>query len=159
VLGDSRSEEVNIRIRRMMAGDLRACAEILRESSGAARWSQEALENSLENKGTLALVSEQDGEVTGLIVGAKVGDEGEILNLAVKDGCRRKGVGKTLVEEILVPWAASNLGRIFLEVRESNSAALELYDGLGFRRVGRRAKYYRNPEEDALVLAWSPHST
>ncbi len=156
---DERHPQGNaFRIRRMLPEDLSAAAEILLESPGAARWSKEALENSLENRGTLALVSEQAGELAGLIVGGKVGDEGEIFNLAVKVEQRRRGLGKALVEKILDEWSVPAVARIFLEVRESNSAALALYDGLGFRRVGRRARYYSDPAEDALVLAWSPYS-
>jgi ribosomal-protein-alanine acetyltransferase len=153
VLVEKDSTPGALRVRSMSTSDMETAAEILRQSPGSAKWSQDALENSLENRDTLALVAEHQTEIIGLIIGAKVGDEAEIFNLAVKDSHRRRGVGKQLVENILEEWSKFNLSRVFLEVRESNAAAIELYDGLGFRRVGRRLKYYRDPEEDALVLA------
>ena len=77
---------------------------------------------------------------------------GEILNLAVAPEFRRRGIGGTLLEEGLVAFHDRGAQEVFLEVRESNHSAQALYLARGFRPVGQRAAYYRNPRENALVL-------
>ena len=104
------------------------------------------------DKQTTALVSVLGEAISGCIFGVIVAGEAEILNLAVDPAHRRKGFGRQLVRQILTEWQKRSVQRIFLEVRESNSGAIKLYEGLGFRLVGRRKKYYSGPEEDALVL-------
>jgi ribosomal-protein-alanine N-acetyltransferase len=146
------SGQKNFRIRRLLPEDVRAVREILAESPQAADWSEESIRNSIRSESTLALVGERGGEISGTIFGAKVGQEAEILNLAVKVEFRREGEGSELVRQILGEWAPAGVRRIFLEVRESNLGAIKLYEGLGFRVAGRRKMYYSGPKEDALVL-------
>lgn len=90
--------------------------------------------------------------VAGYAVAHHAADEGEILNLAVAPAHHRRGIGRALVEEVLARLAARGVRAVFLEVRASNTAARALYAGVGFREVGRRARYYRRPVEDAIVL-------
>jgi ribosomal-protein-alanine N-acetyltransferase len=100
------------------------------------------------------LVAEQRG--TGVIAGyaiAHVGaDEGEILNLGVAPAHRGRGVGRALVEQMLAALRSHGARVVYLEVRESNVVARRLYESLGFAEVARRARYYRRPVEDAVVL-------
>ena len=79
-------------------------------------------------------------------------DEGEILNLGVATPQRRGGVGRALVERLLEELRDRGVRVVYLEVRESNAAARRLYESLGFAAVGRRARYYRRPVEDAVIL-------
>ena len=92
------------------------------------------------------------GKLLGYVVAWFVVDEAEIANLAVSDDSRRAGVGARLLDHAL-DIARERRGKVvFLEVRESNTAARGLYASRGFEVAGRRAKYYRKPIEDALVL-------
>jgi ribosomal-protein-alanine N-acetyltransferase len=75
--------------------------------------------------------------------------EFEILNLAVDPEWRRKGVAKALLRHQL-----ARGGEHFLEVRESNTAARKLYEGMDFQVIGTRTNYYSNPEESAIVMKW-----
>ena len=75
-----------------------------------------------------------------------------MLNLAVDPGQRRSGIASTLLREGLKTLGERGAEEVFLEVRASNSPAIELYRASGFRPVGVRSDYYRNPREDALVL-------
>jgi ribosomal-protein-alanine N-acetyltransferase len=79
-------------------------------------------------------------------------EEMEILNVAVRPGWRRRGLGRWLVRFAMAKAARAGARRAFLEVRQSNTGALALYDALGFTRLSVRRRYYREPCEDALVL-------
>jgi ribosomal-protein-alanine N-acetyltransferase len=92
------------------------------------------------------------GRLLGYVVAWIVVDEAEIANLAVAEGMRRGGIGTRLLDHALEAAAKRKARVVFLEVRESNAAAQALYLSRQFAVAGRRAKYYRKPVEDALVL-------
>lgn len=98
------------------------------------------------------LVAAQGQEVAGYVIARGVADEGEILNLAVAPAHQRRGLGRMLAQRAIETLAARGARAVYLEVRESNTAARRLYEGLGFEAVARRPNYYRQPVEAALVL-------
>ena len=98
------------------------------------------------------LVAERRGVVAGYVVAHSAADEGEILNLGVAAAHRRQGIGRALVERVLQELAGHGIRTVYLEVRASNAGARHLYEALGFGEVARRARYYRRPVEDAVVL-------
>jgi ribosomal-protein-alanine N-acetyltransferase len=98
------------------------------------------------------LVATAGDHVAGYAVAHYAGDEGEILNLGVGAAHRRRGMGRALVEGMLLTLGRRGVRSAYLEVRESNSAAQRLYEALGFTKVGRRTRYYRRPVEDAVIL-------
>jgi len=104
------------------------------------------------DSGVPFLVAEQQGIVAGYVVAHYAADEGEILNLGVAAAHRRQGIGRALVERVLQTLVQRGVGTVYLEVRASNAAARQLYESLGFGEVARRARYYRRPIEDAVVL-------
>ena len=79
-------------------------------------------------------------------------DEGYITNVAVRPEYRRKGVAGKLLHVFLDFAQAHQLAFLSLEVRASNAPAMALYEGLGFRNVGRRKNYYEHPREDAVIM-------
>ena len=79
-------------------------------------------------------------------------DQGELANLAVKEEYRGRGLGAALLERAMAEARAHQVESLFLEVRESNRKAQNLYLARGFIQVAVRRDYYRNPREDALVL-------
>ena len=90
-------------------------------------------------------VAEIENELAGFALYRVVAGEGELLNLAVHPSARRSGVGRALLLEMMP------LAKIWhLEVRESNLAAIALYQSLGFVQVGRRASYYADGEAALL---------
>ena len=107
---------------------------------------------SIQSETTFALMAENAEGELGYLMARLSGEEGEILNLAVLPGYRRQGVGRRLLEHGLAFLVGRGVREAYLEVRESNLAARDLYLGFGFRPVGVRPHYYRNPAEDALVL-------
>ena len=94
----------------------------------------------------------EGGPVAGYVVAWFAADEGEVANLAVTPRLRQRGFGLALLDSVLAEAAERGTRSLFLEVRESNAAARKLYASRNFREVGRRKRYYRSPEEDALIL-------
>jgi [ribosomal protein S18]-alanine N-acetyltransferase len=124
-------------------GDLEQVEAIQAVSPEAAQWTV------ADYLGYDFRVATADGRVAGFLVGRGVGSgESEILNLAVQPEWRRKGVASTLVSG----WVRDHPGIVYLEVRESNSAALELYYRFQFQIVTSRSGYYESPREGAIVL-------
>ena len=112
-------------------------------------WPEIAVRSELTNKLALWLVAVEDGVVAGYVGSQTVLQEADMMNIAVGDGFRRRGIAKRLVEELIRRLDAYQLT---LEVRASNASAIALYDSLGFTQVGLRKNYYHKPKEDALIL-------
>jgi hypothetical protein len=74
------------------------------------------------------------------------------MNLGIDPGLRRRGIGTRLVQYAIERGAQRGAVRAFLEVRASNQAAIGLYQRLGFRAAGVRARYYTNPTEEAVLM-------
>ena len=145
-------ERVQSRIRPLHAADAEAVSDILRESPGAVVWPVTSVREVLEWQGIVALASEVEGRVCGLLIGRQIGDEAEILNLALTERHRRKGEGGALLTAAMETLRSQGVSRVFLEVRESNHAAKAFYYKHGFSKTGRREGYYRNPAEAAVVM-------
>lgn len=115
-------------------------------------WSRQALAEELANPAAVFLVAVEGEAVLGYAGMHVVCGEGYIDNIAVFSHARRKGVGRRLVQA-LISWMEHHGGLFLtLEVRPSNEAALFLYRSSGFEEVGRRKRFYQDPEEDALLL-------
>jgi [ribosomal protein S18]-alanine N-acetyltransferase len=82
-----------------------------------------------------------------------VAGEMHLLNLAVHRAHRRRGIARALLTAALAQGRGHNVSVVWLEVRPSNAAALALYQSFGFQEVGRRARYYNDNGEDALIYA------
>jgi len=95
----------------------------------------------------------EDATLVGYIMYHNVIDESVIINLAVDPAYQRKGYGKELLENTLNQLTDRGFTHFYLDVRVSNQAALALYEGFGFQRVGLRKGYYTLPDEDAYVMA------
>ena len=112
-------------------------------------WPEIAVRSELTNKLALWLVAVEDGEVLGYVGSQTVLQEADMMNIAVSDCHRRRGIARALVEELIRRLDAYQLT---LEVRASNAPAIALYENLGFQQVGLRKNYYHKPKEDALIL-------
>lgn len=117
-----------------------------------APWTPAAFANLLGQTGVFCLATGADG----FILCRVVADEAEILTLAVRPEARRRGLARALVDVANEAARLRGSTRLFLEVAEDNTAAIELYRRSGFASVGRRRGYYPRPDGsavDALVLA------
>jgi ribosomal-protein-alanine acetyltransferase len=139
-------------IRAFGEADASAAAQILRVSPEASQWTEWGLRGLLGWSGVVALVSEDDGKVSGFILGRQTAGEAEILNLGVIPAKRRRGGGGALLKAAMAELRARDVSRVFLEVRESNEVGIAFYEKHGFSKTGRRAGYYHDPEEAAIVM-------
>jgi len=116
-------------------------------------WSEAGLAAELENENAFFRVAEDaDRQVLGYVGMHCVAGECYIDNVAVFPHARRKGAASALLTD-LVEWAKQNgCAFVTLEVRPSNSGAIALYQKFGFAEVGRRKRFYRDPDEDGLIL-------
>ena len=96
--------------------------------------------------------SARDLAVQGFVILRRMGDEGELLQIAVCKTARRCGIADILLDAALSHAEKCELKSVFLEVRKSNEAAISLYKKHGFKTVRLRKDYYNNPLEDAVVM-------
>jgi ribosomal-protein-alanine N-acetyltransferase len=129
----------------------------IEQASFTAPWTRKMLEAELQNPFSRLLTARlmpdgRTGEIVGYLCLWIVFEELRLMNLAVEAGSRRRGVAKALVLHALSLARDRGAERAVLEVRASNDAARRLYEGLGFRQVALRARYYSNPIEDAVLM-------
>ena len=138
-------------IRRMDLQSVNQAAE-LEKACFADPWSLNSLLSELLNPNAVYLTAMRGQTVLGYVGVHHILDEGHITNLAVDPACRREGVARTLLTELIAYARAENFAFLTLEVRASNQAAIALYGGLGFARAGLRLRYYKHPVEDAVIM-------
>ena len=141
-----------IRIRKATRDDIPALCALERECFSRP-WVETSFEDffSLDFTDALAAVDLSDGKVVGYAGLYRSMNEGDITNIAVTASMRRKGVGRALIEGLK---SLDGIENLFLEVRISNSPAISLYEGQGFKRDGVRKNFYSNPREDAILMSY-----
>ncbi|MBI5182339.1 MAG: ribosomal protein S18-alanine N-acetyltransferase [Nitrospirae bacterium] len=144
----------SIKIENMKEDDINEVLKIER-ASFSMPWSSEMFRCELADHpfSYLYVAKDESGKILGYICYWLVFDEMNILNLAVSEGFRRKGIGSYLLRFVLEDSADKGAKSVNLEVRLSNTAAIRLYEGFGFRREAVRKGYYENPAEDAVLMA------
>ncbi|HEU4712708.1 MAG TPA: ribosomal protein S18-alanine N-acetyltransferase [Pyrinomonadaceae bacterium] len=149
-----------ILITRMSEHDLLEVVEI-EEQSGLSRWGWAAYYAEMQGVNRdlmlIARVSPspiiEHQRIAGYIVARESAGELHINNVAVRDQYRRRGIGSALLGHILETGKQLNVKVAFLEVRAGNRAAQSLYEKKGFKAIARRADYYSDPREDAVVMS------
>ena len=137
----------------------------LEEACFSSPWTRKMLEGELtSNHFARFLVARQQAESTTkaepIIIGYHcfwiVFEELRLMNLAVRESMRKRGVGGALVTEALCLGLEQAATRAVLEVRASNDPARSFYSRLGFVQIGSRPRYYTNPIEDAVLMEMNP---
>jgi ribosomal-protein-alanine N-acetyltransferase len=145
-------------VRPAVAADAAAMAAVHADAF-AEPWDEDTLAGFLTAAGGFGCIVEDGAGTAGFILCRRAATEAEVLTLAVRPACRRRGMGRALVSAALAAAAASGVERLLLEVAEDNGGARALYADSGFRPVGRRRRYYRDATGravDALLLAAAP---
>lgn len=146
-------------IRNATPQDIPEMMRLAKSSEGAAQWSEQQYRslflanNAVTSALTLVAQSPGTSVIAGFLTARRVAPELELENVVVAQEARGSGIGIRLMREFLNRAQQSNSEAVFLEVRESNSAARALYKRVGFSETGRRKSYYNNPLEDAILYA------
>jgi [ribosomal protein S18]-alanine N-acetyltransferase len=144
-----------LRITEGLASDIPAVAAI-EAHSNLEPWTRESfLEELLRPHSFLQVARVREGfgeSVAGFICFWLVADEIQVLNVAVHEAHRRRGIGRALMLDCLHLGIARKARKAVLEVRASNLAAQRLYANLGFLAVGQRPDYYEGLREPALLM-------
>ncbi len=142
------------RLRTMQEADLSVVVEI-EIAAYPFPWTKQIFHDCLR-VGYHAWVLELDYNLVGYGMMSMAANEAHILNLCVHPSFQRCGYGRRILNHLLKLAKQKQVEIIFLEVRPSNQAAINLYQQIGFNQVGMRKKYYPNGDqdrEDALILA------
>jgi ribosomal-protein-alanine N-acetyltransferase len=116
-------------------------------------WSRKIFEDCL-TKPYFAFSLDQDNQPLGYYIGMTVLDEVTLMDLVVSAAHQGNGCGKSLLQHFLAQCNQNKIQQVWLEVRESNAAAINLYDNAGFILVEQRVNYYPSAKgkEDALIM-------
>jgi ribosomal-protein-alanine N-acetyltransferase len=141
-------------IRSATAEDIPAILAIEEKAENAAHWPEEKYREMFESEISRrsVLVLDDRGTIRGFAIGRVFDQECEIENVVVASDFRRRGWGSELLQGLIDAASQAGVTAFFLEVRESNFAARALYNGSGFAENGRRKRYYREPDEDGILL-------
>jgi len=150
-----RSDAGSVCIRAMAEGDVDRVAAIAASLGTAPQWARSSYTAAIAPGGIprrIALVAEVGGEVAGFVVASVVVPQAELESIVVAAAAQGQGIGAVLLAALMGELRLSRVAEVSLELRESNRMAGRLYERAGFREVGRRRGYYREPEEDAVLL-------
>ena len=116
-------------------------------------WTEQGLLTLIGETGVgFAVAEKKTGKTTSYVGMTMAADEGAITNVATHPDFRRLGLARAAMNSLIGYAKENSIRYLSLEVRESNSAAIALYEGLGFSVAGKRPNFYRDPREAALVM-------
>ncbi|MCX5807429.1 MAG: ribosomal protein S18-alanine N-acetyltransferase [Proteobacteria bacterium] len=149
---DSCSRE--LMIGKMKDSDIKNVLDIEKRSF-ITPWTKKMLYETLSSPISASFVIETNDLLLGYIMLYYVLDEAHILNLAINPDYRGRGYASQLIRHIIEYCAKKGISDFFLEVRDGNIKAINLYKMFGFKVIGKRKKYYTDTHEDALVMQLS----
>ena len=141
-----------MKIRRMTLEDIPAVVE-LDKLSFTLPWPERSFRFELtDNPASRCWIVELDGKVVGMIVAWLLVDEAHVATIATHPDHRRQGIARKLLTYALRYMSKEGAVTSFLEVRENNHAAKDMYRKFGYEVVGRRKRYYKDTSEDAILM-------
>lgn len=114
-------------------------------------WSEAAFERAVDDKNYIFMVARADGQIVGMAGLIVSFDEADITNVAVTESHRKNKIARGMLTTLMAHGEADGISAFTLEVRESNTPAIKLYESLGFECAGKRRDFYDLPKEDALI--------
>jgi [ribosomal protein S18]-alanine N-acetyltransferase len=146
-----------IEYRKLKLRDLNSIEEIER-TSYPTPWSRSMFAGELAKPSSICLgaIDSQRNELVGYLIISRYVDAWHVMNVAVADSYRRRGIASGLMERLFEDTSRDGRRGYTLEVRVSNEAAIQLYEKLGFKARGIRRGYYTDNREDALIMWKDP---
>jgi [ribosomal protein S18]-alanine N-acetyltransferase len=144
---------MSLLIRKMTLEDIDQVVAI-DEASFSMPWPPRSFKFELtDNPASRSWVAEIEGQVVGIMVAWMIVDEIHIATIATHNDFRRQGIGEKLLIHTLKSAKEEGAITSFLEVRESNRFARQMYNKFGYVEVGRRRHYYKDNNEDAILMS------
>ena len=128
------------------------CVSEIEKNNFSQPWTQSAFVKASQDKNYVYLVALDEDQIVGYAGCVISYDESDITNIAVMDEYRRMGIACELLQQMFKLLSQKGVSTVFLEVRQSNFAAQNLYNSVGFESVGIRKQFYQKPVEDAIVM-------
>lgn len=141
---------MEIKIDKMNLTDLDKISNILNTDFDDF-WNYNIFKTELENENSKYIVAKIDNEIVGFAGIWIAIDEAHITNIVTKKNYRKKGIGKILLENLIMLSNKLHLNSITLEVKQSNIPAIKLYEKYGFENLGIRKNYYKG-NENAIIM-------
>lgn len=142
----------DIKIRRMNINDVDGVMNVETKCFKIA-WSKESFEYEMkENNKALYVIAEYNGTILGYAGLWKILDEGHITNIAVLNEYRRMGIATLMLSTLIKMAQEDNIKSFTLEVKHTNSVAINLYENFGFSACGVRKGYYKDTNDDAIIM-------
>lgn len=139
-------------IRRAAPADSRKIAEMEAECFSDA-WSEPDVLAYICSEMSMCYTAHDSDGLVGYILGRKIPPEAEIYRVAVRQEKRQRGIGYRLLSHAMRCEESEGVETVFLEVREANAAARALYRAEGFEEIATRKNYYRDPIDNAIIMA------
>jgi len=148
---------MTVEFRKLKLRDLSAIEEIER-SSYPTPWSRSMFAGELAKPSSICLgaIESPTSRLIGYLIISRYVDAWHVMNIAVADDHRRRGIATRLMERLFDVTSGDGRRGYTLEVRVSNEAAIRLYESLGFKARGVRRGYYTDNREDALIMWKDP---
>lgn len=144
---------MQIKIKPMQKDELDDVLKIEEKAYGEHHWSKESFYGELSNNlAHYFSAFDLNDNLVGYAGSWQVIDESHITTIAVSPEFTRKKIGEALLNRVLEECYKNKIKYVTLEVRESNAAAIALYEKYGFKSLGVRKGYYQNNNEDALIM-------
>ncbi len=115
-------------------------------------WDYRSVVDLISTDGSMCFTAREGERVVAYVIGRLIAPEGEIYRVAVNPDYRRRGIAYRLLDYAVKTSRGKGLESLFLEVRSQNLPAIKLYTAYGFREIGRRRGYYKNPTDDAIIM-------
>lgn len=147
------TELFTIKIQPMRQTDIDDVIAVEAAAYGDHHWSRESFFNELSNElAKYYCAFDESGKLIGYAGSWHILEEAHLTNIAVSPDFRRKKVGESLLLSVINDCLKEGVKYITLEVRVSNTSAINLYEKYGFKSLGTRKGYYQNNNEDALIM-------
>jgi ribosomal-protein-alanine N-acetyltransferase len=139
-------------IRKMTLEDIPGVID-LDQKSFSLPWPERSFRFELSaNPASRCWVADLDGKIVGMIVVWLIVEEAHVATIATHPDFRRRGIAQKLLSHALRHLIDEGARSSFLEVRESNFGAQEMYRKFGYEMTGRRPRYYKDNNEDAILM-------
>lgn len=147
-----REKAAKVLTRELKVEDAAAVAEMDYQSFPDP-WSQNSILETISNPQTICLLAERAGKAVGYLFAYTAMDEAEIVRIAVVKEQRKQGTGKSLLNALEEICRKKQIGKLLLDVRESNQAARAFYKKMAFQEDGIRKGFYEVPTEDGILMS------